>query len=409
MGNTFRLKTASKIKLTLMLLCAVSVRLLRQDLQPTFSTSKVIGITNYCLQHRGSNGNWYLNETFGRETFYLEGFRADKWLERKRKGILNSTAVFDGNKYAWNDSTSTIRNGTDDPPIHQQCAPIQALKLDSFCDTMRHLGIRRILFVGDSLTSLHYHSLYGLLNVRHKELGLDDEGMIECSSSSYNSSFSIQLIMRRESLGPNLIPSNVTVTRSATDLGSDDEGCGRNLLDNAMVDGYCLWHKLYNATPATRQKTLLILNQGAHFHSIGSFTRSMDQFVDLYHSIAHSDDLLFYRSTVPGHKDCFDHKNISIPEMTHDKFLELYTTTDFNWNLFDEYNTIAKQKLEQIRLVNGMQHVYYLNVYNMTVLRPDAHVSADDCLHYMSVGPLDYWNHFLFTNLAELAATVEEK
>jgi len=407
MGNAIRLFTAEKVRM-LMLLSAVSVlglyKKLRIDIQiDTFSTSKVISIPDYCLQHRGSNGNWYLNETFGREAFYLMGYRANKWW--KTKGKHNGSAVYGGNKYAWNDSTSTIRNEKGDSPFNHQCAPIQALKLDSFCDTMRRLGIRRILFVGDSLTLGHYESLFGLLHVGKKALA--PEGMVGCSSSSQNSSFFIQVIFRRESLGPNLFLTNVTERAGPTDrqqFGPETEGCG-----GPMVDGYCSWHKMYNATPATRQKTLLILNQGAHFHSIGSFTRSMDQFVDLYHSIAHPDDLLFFRSAVPGHKGCFDHKNVSIPEMTHDKFLELHATNDYDWNLFDEYNTIAKQKLEQIRLVNGMQHVYYLNVYNMTVLRRDAHVSAKDCLHYMSVGPIDYWNHLLFTNLADLAVTVEEK
>jgi|AntRauTorckE5430_2_1112549.scaffolds.fasta_scaffold04199_4 hypothetical protein len=216
MGNTFTLPTASKIKLTLILLVAVSVvRLLRQH-HNMFSTSKVIGITDYCLQHRGSNGNWYRNEIFGRETFYLEGFRATNWW--RREGNHNSTAVFDGNKYAWNDSTSTIRNRNDDPPfLNYQCAPIQALKLDNFCDTMRSLGIQRILFVGDSLTLAHYKSLYGLLNVvKGKANGVNSEGKIDCSSASYNSSFFIQVILRQESLGPNLIPSNMTVTKSPT-------------------------------------------------------------------------------------------------------------------------------------------------------------------------------------------------
>jgi len=232
------------------------------------------------------------------------GYRANKWW--RTKGKHNGSAVYGGNKYAWNDSTSTIRNKKGDSPFNHQCAPIQALKLDSFCDTMRRLGIRRILFVGDSLTGAHYESLFGLLHVGKKESAR--EGMIGCSSSLQNSSFFIQVIFRRESLGPNLFLTNVTERAGPTDrqqFGPEDEGCG-----GPMVDGYCSWHKMYNATPATRQKTLLILNQGAHFHSIGSFTRSMDQFIDLYHSIAHPDDLLFFRSAVPGHKGCFDHKNV---------------------------------------------------------------------------------------------------
>jgi len=262
MGNAIRLFTAKKVIPMLMLLSAMSVlvlyKKLRIDIQiDTFSTSKKISIPDYCLQHRGSNGNWYLNETFGREAFYLMGYRANKWW--RTEGKHNGSAVYDGNKYAWNDSTSTIRNEKGDSPFNHQCAPIQALKLDSFCDTMRRLGIRRILFVGDSLTLGHYESLFGLLHVGKKALA--PEGMVGCSSSSQNSSFFIQVIFRRESLGPNLFLTNVTERAGPTDrqqFGPENEGCG-----GPMVDGYCSWHKMYNATPATRQKNLTHFEPGS--------------------------------------------------------------------------------------------------------------------------------------------------
>ena len=170
-------------------------------------------------------------------------------------------------------------------------------------------------------------------------------------------------------------------------------------------------HLLYNETAAAATTTttddeaggraLLVLNQGAHFHSMKTFADSFDRFVNLFNGIARPGDIVVFRATAPGHRDCWVRRNITIPEMTHDLFLDLYSTGKYDWNLLDSYNMYAREKMEKDLTPTVMGH--YLNVYNMTVLRPDQHVSAADCLHYMHPGPIDYWNHLLFTNLADIA------
>ncbi|KAL7538462.1 hypothetical protein ACHAXR_008572 [Thalassiosira sp. AJA248-18] len=41
----------------------------------------------------------------------------------------------------------------------------------------------------------------------------------------------------------------------------------------------------------------------------------------------------------------------------------------------------------------------------MTILRPDGHRTPNkDCLHYLLPGPVDWWNHLLFSNLLELSS-----
>jgi len=127
----------------------------------------------------------------------------------------------------------------------------------------------------------------------------------------------------------------------------------------------------------------------------------MEQFVQSFNTLGHPGDIVVFRNTVPGHASCFEHgSGISPPSMTHETFLERYYTTKYDWNLFDAYNGIAKQSLKNLQ---GGITVHYLNVYNMTVLRADQHVAATDCLHYMLPGPVDFWNHLLFTNLADVA------
>lgn len=131
-------------------------------------------------------------------------------------------------------------------------------------------------------------------------------------------------------------------------------------------------------------------------------------FVRAFNTIGHKGDVLVFRNTVPGHHRCFevngaDNLNLFLPYGTlasHDAFLDRFYTTKYDWNLFDAYNRVAKRNLNDIQ---RDVYAHYLNVYNMTVLRPDSHVAANDCLHYSLPGPIDFWNHLLFTNLAEIA------
>eukprot|EP00957_Ditylum_brightwellii_P101745 7754110-Ditylum_brightwellii.AAC.1 len=70
----------------------------------------------------------------------------------------------------------------------------------------------------------------------------------------------------------------------------------------------------------------------------------------------------------------------------------------------DEKNGIPTPRRTRIEL---------LDVYPMTVQRPDGHVSSGecedcpgitdrDCLHYFLPGPPDWWNHLLYSHLLEL-------
>ncbi len=53
--------------------------------------------------------------------------------------------------------------------------------------------------------------------------------------------------------------------------------------------------------------------------------------------------------------------------------------------------------------------VYAIDVYNMTALRSDGHRGGTDCLHYAYPGPIDWWNHFLFTYLKELSRVLSRE
>ena len=49
--------------------------------------------------------------------------------------------------------------------------------------------------------------------------------------------------------------------------------------------------------------------------------------------------------------------------------------------------------------------IYWLNVFNSTVLRRHGHIGFGDCLHYYLYlfGPPDFWSHLLQSYICELA------
>ena len=353
-----------------------------------------------CLRLRGTSGHWYANNTFGRETFYRKGFRSGRWY--RKVYLQNNSAVYEGNRYAWED-TSLGESSSD--------CQIRPVNRNVFCDVVQAHQIQRILFVGDSLMSAQVESLTELIKM--------NDDVVKCPNRSDNggdnsSVWRVEIVFRRENLGPNyrktIISENRTDAKDRQQFGPEDPYCGgtpANPPKPMMPGEFCPWQKLYNETTTAADnnndgRTLLVLNQGAHFHSIETFQASFDWFVELFNKIANPRDIVVFRSTVPGHKDCFNpNPNISFADMTHDKFLEEFATNMYDWNLFDSYNRYAKEKME--RDLSSKVTGHYLNVYNMTVLRFDQHVAANDCLHYTHPGPIDYWNHLLFTNLADMA------
>ena len=46
--------------------------------------------------------------------------------------------------------------------------------------------------------------------------------------------------------------------------------------------------------------------------------------------------------------------------------------------------------------------IHFLDIWNMTAMRRDGHTGGD-CLHFVSPGPVEWWNHLLYTFLRNLA------
>uniref|UniRef100_A0A7S2YU40 Trichome birefringence-like C-terminal domain-containing protein n=1 Tax=Entomoneis paludosa TaxID=265537 RepID=A0A7S2YU40_9STRA len=168
-------------------------------------------------------------------------------------------------------------------------------------------------------------------------------------------------------------------------------------------------------------RTAIVINVGAHVHSLANFSRSFDALLRTVDELSRPQDIIFFRNTAPGHNGCLPrepprqadwsqnmadrpYKNYEEYRQRHGSFRE------FQWDLFESYNEYAKQKLEQRRLLslqqlsnNNRPHIHLLNIFNSTILRPDGHVGFDDCLHYNLPGVTDWWVHFWYSSLLELA------
>lgn len=156
------------------------------------------------------------------------------------------------------------------------------------------------------------------------------------------------------------------------------------------------------------ESTLLIVNSGVHFHEVKKFTIEMDSFITQLINVSKSllskgrTDHVVFRTSVPGHASCQKYKRpLEDPSQFH-------LSRKFEWHLVPEYNKYAKKSLTAERVTSRLK-VSMLDVYPMTILRPDGHRArpgrVPDCLHYYLPGVVDWWNHLLISELQLMAET----
>lgn len=147
--------------------------------------------------------------------------------------------------------------------------------------------------------------------------------------------------------------------------------------------------------------------------------------------------VVFWRPTIPGHIDCrptgergveksYDWKQPVLQEPYKD-YAEYFhvidsvnktkdkTGIDTNrWELFESWNSWTYQQLyysnnsvtkdldAPVGRNSSIPTVYWLNIFNSSVLRRDGHIGFGDCLHYYLPGPPDWWAHFFHSALVDL-------
>lgn len=178
--------------------------------------------------------------------------------------------------------------------------------------------------------------------------------------------------------------------------------------------GYCYpWVERYTSDP---RRTLFVVNTGAHHITFEDFKFYFDIFMielDKHIYVSRPDDIMLFRTTSPGHWEIDrtqPYKSYAEYETAHDGINDIY-----HWKLFNEYNKYALEEIDRRSKTNIPDSGYKrkkmlilpLDVYPMTILRPDSHV---DYLHYkIHGGPVDWWNHLMISNLEDIATSLQQQ
>jgi hypothetical protein len=258
------------------------------------------------------------------------------------------------------------------------------MSVSKFCDALSTLKVTRVLFFGDSLSQSMATSLLnkmGTVHVTTRPKPSNTTNAYELKCLNLNSR--IQFLQAKE-------------------------GGGHGSRSNPTRFDFTMSQVTREFIISNPNRTLTIYNIGAHYHAVYEYEEDFEILLDTIDSFQRPNDLIFFRTTVPGHKGCkpanarhFNWtKGMRGVPLKH--FEEYIPTTQYSWNLFFEYNHYTKRKLTE-RTWTSNPPIYLLDIVNMTILRQDGHVGGADCLHYYSPGPVDWWNNLLYTFLTELA------
>lgn len=313
-----------------------------------------------CLGRRGQNGTWAP----------AEGYNYDGMTASMPSYTGQVTQYCDGGcpstKWRWVDA---------DPGC-----PIDTLTVDGFCQIMQRLRLRRVFFVGDSLGNQMAESLFHLL-------GYHGPATWEKTLRSYNNTFRCD---------DSLFEFEVTFARN--------DHLGNQTARSTKCGDICTpWLNEYGESP---YRTLLVLTMGAHVPTPEDYARDFDAAIEAIQRIGRYRDRVVYTTSVPGHEGC---RTYSAPFVNISEYDNSPRNQQYNWNYMERFNDYARERLSTLLAENddhdGLGWTL-LDVYPFTVLRPDGHRAPTrrppDCLHYLNPGPVDWWNHLLYSHLLDL-------
>lgn len=350
-----------------------------------------------CRFFRGRVGKWNQDMAYAEHAQYRTPLahysgNAEKLFRRKvEKGEYGDLKYRPSTTYRFDEAR------------YQTCAAVQTTQ-DSVCAMLKSLGARRIFILGDSLNLQMAQSMWmWLTNANHGESptvkgSLDPNFKTTLQCMGYGS-YTLQFV-RNDELLENDEPVSIDESKK-----------------NCQT--YCYpWAKAYQEDAS---RTIMIFNVGAHLHEFERYTAAIDRFVDVFDGMNRLNDLVLFRTLVPGHWNC------SRPGLTPFQNFAAYKKDAeehpnlkeqiYTWGKFSSYNDYAIRKLDNRRFeststgtTKALMEV--VDVFPMTVLRPDGHCSDEfrppsyldsDCLHYNLPGPVDWWSHLAFSHLNDIA------
>jgi hypothetical protein len=163
----------------------------------------------------------------------------------------------------------------------------------------------------------------------------------------------------------------------------------------------CQWNES-TVAPAD----VVVLNRGLHRASAEVVTQALNETLSALARIPPPPSgrarRIIYRAThspVPGCNPLARPSNVSLASRLND--LEKYPVlAKYHWHELPEQNEAA-------RCVAASHGAAYLDVWPMMMFRPDAAMSAGDCVHSCLPGPVDEWSRMLLAFLIDDASSRE--
>lgn len=342
---------------------------------------------NLCKKLRGRFGHWLEDMNHASKAQYITPLRQFQEISFEPTDLhLFPPAT----TYRWEEG------------VFRSCQ-INLVERESLCHTLGDLNIKRIFFVGDSLSLQMAQSFWKLMSFENEPSPVKPDPRwkpwsrfdwtrdVECKSSAFT--FYVSFI-RNDFLNDNMNP--VTFQKVG-----ENSNCGKS--------EYCFpWIEKYKSFP---DRSLVLANLGSHVHSVVEFKELFDNFMGtLERNMNDSNDIIMFRTTSPGHNGC---QTVVEPFVTHSQYTQTLTADFRSWHKFGSYNDYVYRKVQDYS--GDLNNIHILDIYPMTILRPDGHLAGpvtckrckkDDCLHYTLPGPGDWWSHLMFTYLQDLAAEV---
>jgi hypothetical protein len=332
------------------------------------ATDAQVDRSSFCLEKRGWSGQWVQDWNYAKMAQINLTLNNNDPVPIKELAAEQLFQPTLDNPYRW----ATSWRWQDDT------CPFQLATRSKFCQVLDKLDIGRIWIGGDSMNSLFTWSILAMMqefnltefNLKRSQMA-GFEGSIDCNGRSIPIYYAVSYSRFRLSLmKPEFIKEN-------------------------------------------QRRTLILINIGLHLNIFAKFQRNFGQALDFLDSLNRTQDIIFWRTANPGHKDCMPRQDgykwgkdvLVAPFESYSEYKK--TETDlYWWDMMEVYNEYAQSIIKQRNANRTGARIRWFNIFNFTVLRRDGHVGGKDCLHYLVPGPIDWWVHMLYSNLLDLA-TVE--
>jgi len=279
---------------------------------------------------------------------------------------------------------------------------------------MEQLGLRQLLIVGDSISMLHANSLFHLIEGPKFDggtLGLIATKFVR--TAMYGPPGGIRRtincprepirfrVVRNDQLSTGANRTCVTCWPWIPDVVPGASTTDETTTASVSPD---------NADVPTRsgRGNLLLLNLGAnHYSQLAKYDEYLQRAVTVLRSLRGNHRIIF-RTSYGGHAGCTSAATGpiygSVPSPAH------VNSRLHNWHLSPQLNSLVERAVHGERARRALMQPAerartpqwgLLDVYQMTMLRPDGHLNPpEDCLHYSLPGVVDWWSHALFSSLS---------